>query len=171
MCLTAVLTYQLLSLSYSGGTQLKSQLATGYPDFMVQGLSWKAYSYSSGQEIPCFYRTWRFITVSVLVFWVVMPCGLVGRYILTLLKNILPPSSGLKCWRWRQYVSPKRWYLPKSPHTFTTQNTDIDIFAAVEPQISYTIRSLLCSQKSAIGLYLSQFSPAHPFTFCYFNIF
>jgi hypothetical protein len=31
--------------------------------------------------------------MSVLVFWVVTPCGLVGRY---LRRNILPPSSSLE---------------------------------------------------------------------------
>jgi hypothetical protein len=28
-------------------------------------------------------------------------------------------------WRWRQYVSPKRWYLPTSPHGVTTQNNNV----------------------------------------------
>jgi hypothetical protein len=26
-------------------------------------------------------------------------------------------------WRWRQYVRPKCWYLPTSPHSITTQKT------------------------------------------------
>jgi len=30
---------------------------------MVQGPSWKICSCSAGQEIPCFYGTWIFITV------------------------------------------------------------------------------------------------------------
>jgi hypothetical protein len=34
-------------------------------------------------------------------------------------------------WRWRQYVPPKRWYLPISPHGVTTQETNIDIYSAV----------------------------------------
>jgi hypothetical protein len=34
-------------------------------------------------------------------------------------------------WRWRQYASPKRWYLPTSPHCVTTQKNNIDIFTAV----------------------------------------
>jgi hypothetical protein len=45
--------------------------------------------------------------------------------------NSVPPSFGLKPWRWTQYVSPKRWYLPTSPHSVTTQKTNIDIFTAV----------------------------------------
>jgi hypothetical protein len=36
----------------------------------------------------------------------------------------------LQPWRWWQYVSPKRWYLPTSPQYFTTQKTKIDIHRA-----------------------------------------
>jgi hypothetical protein len=32
---------------------------------------------------------------------------------------------------WRQYVPPKRWPLPTSPHGVTTQKTNIDVFTAV----------------------------------------
>jgi hypothetical protein len=39
---------------------------------------------------------WDFLAAKMLVFWVVTPYGLVGT-----------------C-RWRQYVPPKRWYLPRS---------------------------------------------------------
>jgi hypothetical protein len=37
----------------------------------------------------------------------------------------------LQPWRWRQYVSPKRQYLPTSLHGVTTQN-NIAIFTAVK---------------------------------------
>jgi hypothetical protein len=47
------------------------------------------------------------VRMSVLVFWVVTPCGLLCRY----------QRLG-----WRQYVSPKHWYLP---HGIITQKTDI----------------------------------------------
>jgi hypothetical protein len=30
-----------------------------------------------------------------------------------------------------QYIPPKRWYLPASPHGVTTQKDNIEIFAAV----------------------------------------
>jgi hypothetical protein len=46
----------------------------------------------------------------MLLFWVVTPCGLIGR-----------------C----HYVSPKLWYLPTSPHGVTTQKNNIDFFTAV----------------------------------------
>jgi hypothetical protein len=36
-------------------------------------------------------------------------------------------------WRWRQYVSPKRWCIPTS---ITAQKTNTDIFTAVRSQIS-----------------------------------
>jgi hypothetical protein len=29
------------------------------------------------------------------------------------------------------FVYPKRWYLPTSPHNFTTQKTNIEMFTAV----------------------------------------
>jgi hypothetical protein len=55
------------------------------------------------------------------------------RKIQTFRRNILPLSIGLKmeaAWRWRQYVPPKPWYLPTSPHGVTTKKY-IDIFTAV----------------------------------------
>jgi hypothetical protein len=39
--------------------------------------------------------------------------------------NVLSPSSRLQPWRWRQYVSLKRWYLPTSPHGITSQRNNI----------------------------------------------
>jgi hypothetical protein len=47
-----------------------------------------------------------FVKMSVSVFWVATPCGLVGR--------------------WRQYVHLKLWYLRTSPHSITTQKTNIN---------------------------------------------
>jgi hypothetical protein len=43
------------------------------------------------------------------------------RLLPTLRRNILPLSSALHPWRWRQCVSPERWYLPTSSHGFKTQ--------------------------------------------------
>jgi hypothetical protein len=34
--------------------------------------------------------------------------------------------------RWRQYVPPKHWYLPTSPHGVTNHKTSIDIFTERE---------------------------------------
>jgi hypothetical protein len=39
------------------------------------------------------------------LLWVLAPCRLVDRY-----------QRFGESWRWRQYVSPKRWYLAMSPH-------------------------------------------------------
>jgi hypothetical protein len=47
------------------------------------------------------------------------------------------PYLYLQGWRWRQYIRPKRWYLPTSPHSVTIHNTNIDISPPWEPQISY----------------------------------
>jgi hypothetical protein len=60
----------------------------------------------------------------MLVFWIVKPCGFVGRY---------QSFGGTYClnlhdWKWRQYVPSKRWYLPTSPHGVETQKANIDIF-------------------------------------------
>jgi hypothetical protein len=38
----------------------------------------------------------------------------------------------LQLWRWRQYVSPKHWYLPVSPHGITACKTNIIIFTTEE---------------------------------------
>jgi hypothetical protein len=53
-----------------------------------------------------------FCLFNVFVFWVINP------------------------WRWKQYVSPKRWYLPTSPHGVTTLKTNIDTFIAVSISVS-----------------------------------
>jgi len=39
------------------------------------------------------------------VFWVVAPCNVVEGS--TFWRTVLSPSSGLKCWRWRQHSLPK----------------------------------------------------------------
>jgi hypothetical protein len=55
----------------------------------------------------------------MLVFWVVTPCGLLGRY---------QRFRGTYC----LHLQPmKCWYLPTSPHGVTTQKTNTDIFTAV----------------------------------------
>jgi hypothetical protein len=46
-------------------------------------------------------------------------------WILTFQRNILPPSSGLKYWRWVQYVPTERWYLPTSSHGVASQKTNM----------------------------------------------
>jgi hypothetical protein len=96
----------------------------------------------------------------LLVFWVVTPCGLVGRcqhfggtlvstykstwcyypedqhwqtavVQIKVLQDFQIELLQLQPWRWRQYIPPKRWYLPTSPHGVTTQKISIDIFTAV----------------------------------------
>jgi hypothetical protein len=42
-----------------------------------------------------------------------------------------PPPKMHKDQRWRQCVSPKRWYLPTRLHGVTTQNNNIVIFTTV----------------------------------------
>jgi hypothetical protein len=63
----------------------------------------------------------------MLVFWIITPCELVGRY-----RRFWGTYwSVFKPWRWRQYLPPKRRYLPTSPYGVATQKTNIDIFTAV----------------------------------------
>jgi hypothetical protein len=64
--------------------------------------------------------------ISMSVFWVVTPGTLVGGYE----RFGATYWIHLRGWRWRQYISPKRWYLPTSSHCDSTQNTNI-IFTAV----------------------------------------
>jgi hypothetical protein len=63
---------------------------------------------------------------SVLVFCVVTPCGLVGR----------------NPWRCMQYISPKCFYLPRSPNGVITYKVNTDSINATSIRISLT-RSLL----------------------------
>jgi hypothetical protein len=65
--------------------------------------------------------------LSVLLFWDLMPCGLVARH-----RRLGEISAySLQHWRWWQYVSPKRWYLLTSPCGVTIDKTNMDIFTAV----------------------------------------
>jgi hypothetical protein len=58
----------------------------------------------------------------MLFFWLVMPCGLVGRY---------QRLGGDQPWKWGRYFPPNRFHLPPSPHGVTTQKTNIDIMSSV----------------------------------------
>jgi hypothetical protein len=55
-------------------------------------------------------------------FRVVTLCELVIRYQRFRETYCLHLQGGTHTWRWSQYVSPKRWYLPTSPHGVTTYN-------------------------------------------------
>jgi hypothetical protein len=59
----------------------------------------------------------------MLVFWVVIPCGPVGRH----QRFGRPYFLHLHHWSWRPYVPEKR-YLPTSPHGITTQKTNINLY-------------------------------------------
>jgi hypothetical protein len=73
-----------------------------------------------------------------LVFWVVKPCGLVGRY------QCFSETYCLHLQPWR--------YLPTRPHGITAQKTNIDIFTTVSTSISTSISSevwtYLCSSSA-----------------------
>jgi hypothetical protein len=59
--------------------------------------------------------------VRMTMFWVVAPCRLVGRYQRLGETHCLH----LQPWRWKQYVYPKRWYLPTSLHGVISQKNYI----------------------------------------------
>jgi hypothetical protein len=40
-------------------------------------------------------------------------------------------NYSIQVWRWRKYVSPKRWYLPTSPYGVTSQKINIKIILFV----------------------------------------
>jgi hypothetical protein len=58
------------------------------------------------------------VKMSMLVFWVMTPCRLVGGH------QHFGETYCLHLQGWN--VSPKHWYLPMSPHSITTQNNNID---------------------------------------------
>jgi hypothetical protein len=58
------------------------------------------------------------VNMSMLVFWVVTPCRLLGRY-QRFGKHTVPIF---------RVKVPKRWYLPTSPRDVTIQKTNIDIY-------------------------------------------
>jgi hypothetical protein len=71
------------------------------------------------------YEIWGLTAVTVLmvVFWAVTPCGLTYGY---------QCYGGTYClhlhgWRWRPYVALKRWYPTVSLHSITTQKPTTDI--------------------------------------------
>jgi hypothetical protein len=49
---------------------------------------------------------------------------------------------GCDAWRWKQYISPKLWYLSTSPHGVTTQKNSIVIFTAVRTSNRTKVTSL-----------------------------
>jgi len=62
------------------------------------------------------------------VFWIVMSCWLVGEYQLFGGTYCVQRFGGRYCVRlqsWKQYVSPKRWYLLTSLRGITTQKCSI----------------------------------------------
>jgi hypothetical protein len=52
------------------------------------------------------------VKMSMLLFWIVTPCGLVGRY---------QGFGGTYCFHLQG------WYLPAGPHGISTQKTKIDL--------------------------------------------
>jgi hypothetical protein len=75
----------------------------------------------------------------LMFFWILAPCRLVGRY-----QHFGETYYHLKVWRWRQYVSTKRWNLPMSVHGAKTQNN-------IMTQILFPAGIFLFS-KSVMGL-------------------
>jgi hypothetical protein len=56
----------------------------------------------------------------------------------------------LQNWRWKQYIPPKHWCLPTSPHSVTAQKTNIDIFNAVTTSnLTYAIHKLIFVSKTS----------------------
>lgn len=79
------------------------------------------------------YNMW--ICIEILTFW---------RNILSLkmktvcsYETLLSTYKPMQCqpWIWRQYISPKHFYVPTSPHGITAQKTKTDIFSPLEPKI------------------------------------
>jgi hypothetical protein len=61
---------------------------------------------------------------SMLIFYVVMPCGLVERY------QRFGVTYSLRC---------QDWYLPANLHGVTIQKTNIDIFTAMRTSYFYQV--------------------------------
>jgi hypothetical protein len=81
------------------------------------------------------------VKMLVLVFGVVMPYGLVGRCFGEMCCLHIQP------WRWRQYVPPKRWYLPTSPRDVTALKTSIDSTVHFTVQPNFVTETILISGK------------------------
>jgi hypothetical protein len=58
-------------------------------------------------------------------------------------KSLWNTNHHLQPWGWRQYVSPKRWYLSSSPHDVTTQKINSDTFTALRTSNLLYWRSLI----------------------------
>jgi hypothetical protein len=77
------------------------------------------------------------VRMVMLFFWVLAPYRLIGRcqpldaklesgrIYIGLCKSLHFPASPLQPWRWKKYVSPKRWHLPTSLHGAKIQNNNI----------------------------------------------
>jgi hypothetical protein len=63
--------------------------------------------------------------MSMLVFWVVTPRGLVGRQTTNVSGDYCASISSISALKMEEDVPQKRWYLPTSPHGATIQNTNV----------------------------------------------
>jgi hypothetical protein len=98
------------------------------------------------------------LQIAMLLFWVVTPYRLAGRrfgetYCLTPYSLAGRRFGETNClhlqtWRWKQYVSPKRWYLPTSLFGVATQDNNIVILTAMRTS---NPTKLLILQFSAIA--------------------
>jgi hypothetical protein len=43
-------------------------------------------------------------------------------------------------WRWKQYVPPKHWYLPRSPHGFAIQKTNVHFIGLLLQSYSHYLK-------------------------------
>jgi hypothetical protein len=76
--------------------------------------------------------------MSLFVFWVVMPYGLVGRY--QCFRGTYCPRDG-----------DEHWYLPKSPHNITTQETNIKILKVHKKLILHIKKILLVNSTNELN--------------------
>jgi hypothetical protein len=98
--------------------------------------------------------------MSMLVFWVLTPCGLERRFQRFGRTSLLHLYS----WRCRQYVPPKRWYLPTCSHGVTTQK---NIFTAVRTSnLMLEIGTTVISAVSPLDEHLSQTNTSCVPKFC-----
>jgi hypothetical protein len=66
-------------------------------------------------------------------------------------------------WRWGQYVSPKFWSLPASPHGVTTQNIEVNAVLSSDIFIFLQIRNVSKTRKKMCFYELLTWHPFSPY--------
>jgi hypothetical protein len=120
-----------------------------YAVFQTKHTEWAYFEHTRAFSVFMWLDVLTAVKMSMLVFWVATPCGLVGRYQRLGGKYSVHLKSWYQPWSWRQYVPPKRCCIPTSRHCVTTQKIKSNVLCLVSH--SYLIQNQSCTFSNLLG--------------------